>query len=332
MTRLGTLAALALLLASPAARGGDDPASLCGGRFVVEGAPLLPDASFEGPDVVELGAGSLSIASGCSAPSASVRASRDGTHVRARLFEGRAVAAHSRFGLPSFRDEMAALSWNVLTDLTGAAPAGRGACGPAKWVRLEARIDADCTAMTGVVRARSPRLRREFVAHATSQPLCTLTEPCAGDGFCEVPAGVCTSPLDAGICVDVGDACPELYQPVCGCDGVTYGNDCERRRARVQKSTDGACAGSICGTIAGLPCPDGAFCELPEATCASADLAGTCVPQAEACTLQWDPVCGCDGRTYGNDCERQAAGVSKDRDGECDASGPEPLDGTTARR
>lgn len=140
--------------------------------------------------------------------------------------------------------------------------------------------------------------------------------PCGNDSFCQFPIGDCGGGNIAGTCTPIPLGCPDIWDPVCGCDGVTYGNECDAAAAGVSIAHHGSCE-QVCGGIQGIPCPPGEFCRFPIGTCDVSDNQGICRAISGACPAVWDPVCGCDGVTYGNRCEADAAQAQVDHEGAC---------------
>jgi hypothetical protein len=127
-----------------------------------------------------------------------------------------------------------------------------------------------------------------------------------------------------GVCRTMPEHCSGVYDPVCGCNGATYASQCTAAHNGISvQFSEGGCGdgglGAACGGPTQLGCNEGLMCDYATATVCDIVASGTCEYPSyiDRCTESDGPVCGCDGTTYTNDCQRRLAGVALDHLGGC---------------
>ena len=150
---------------------------------------------------------------------------------------------------------------------------------------------------------------------------CTSAADCPALHGCVRPVGSCAG---QGTCELIPEACIEIYDPVCGCDDVTYSNSCFATMAGAGVSYFGECVieNDCPGGVEGNVCGEGEYCYVGVGQC-GASVLGTCEDRPGGCTYDYTPVCGCDGITYANPCHAASEAANIDYEGECAQAPPE---------
>lgn len=217
---------------------------------------------------------------------------------------------------------------------------GQGTCAlPPSACPAESEPVCGCDGLTYDTACRAAQLGVSVARDGACAPGAPGQEgrPCAGlelarcepGLFCSyLPETQCGQLSKRGICTRASQACSGPPDPVCGCDGRTYQSPCLAVSAGVSVARAGDCStapgavNSPCGLASHVPCLPGHYCMFPpRSVCGLGDSAGVCQVQPTQCPDHSSPVCGCDGKTYLNDCRAARQGISVEHFGFCEGTG-----------
>ncbi|MGA1870463.1 MAG: Kazal-type serine protease inhibitor domain-containing protein [bacterium] len=190
---------------------------------------------------------------------------------------------------------------------------GQGVCSP----KPEACISVwdpvcGCDGMTyaNICYAAATGINVAYPGECQAVSQCISNDQCLESEFCYKSEGDCDG---RGVCSPKPEACPDVWEPVCGCDGMTYSNACYAAGSGINVAYPGECQ-AVSQCISNDQCLEDEFCYKSEGDC---DGQGRCTPRPQYCITLWDPVCGCDGITYANLCTCAMSGVNIAYPGEC---------------
>jgi len=116
---------------------------------------------------------------------------------------------------------------------------------------------------------------------------------CVVGEFCDFGPNTCGGTDETGTCRPQPTACPDVVDPVCGCDGQIHGNECEANASGFDVNATGSCAVDPGEFACGFR-----VCSLATSYCqrAASDVGGepdgfSCIPLPIGCGST--PSCAC---------------------------------------